>query len=79
MLLAAKSAHSPTRWIITCCAGPCMPYVLQEAIAAKGRRLMANEARLMGSLYPTAEVQQQRLQELEKVRQEQLAAQAAER
>lgn len=41
--------------------------------------MQATEARLMGSLYPTAEVQQQRQQELERVRQEQLAAQAAER
>lgn len=40
---------------------------------------MANEHRLLGSLYPTAEVQQQRLQELERVKQEHLAAQAAER
>jgi len=52
---------------------------LQEAIAARARRMQATEARLMGSLYPTTEVQQQRQQELERVRQEQLTAQAAAR
>lgn len=51
----------------------------QEAIAARARRMQATEARLMGSLYPTTEVQQQRQQELERVRQEQLTAQAAAR
>jgi hypothetical protein len=52
---------------------------LQEAIAAKGRRLMATEARLMGSLYPTPAVQNERMQDFERTRQEQLAAHAAER
>jgi hypothetical protein len=52
---------------------------MQELIAAKGRRMMATETRLMSTLYPTPEVQQERMQELERTRQEQLAAQAAER
>lgn len=52
---------------------------MQEVIAAKGRRMMATETRLMSTLYPTPEVQQERMQELERTRQEQLAAQAAER
>jgi hypothetical protein len=54
-------------------------HILQEAIAAKAKRMMATEHRIMGSLYPTTQVQQQRQQDLERVRQEQLQAQAAER
>lgn len=59
---------------VVLCAGR-----LQDRIAAKSRRLLETESRLMGTYYPTAEVQQQRQQELQRTLQEQIAAQAAER
>lgn len=52
---------------------------MQDAIAARAQRMIATEHRLMSTLYPTPEVQQQRQQEQEQARQQQLAAQAAER
>lgn len=71
--------HKPT--YSQCADLPCHAAVLalQEAIAAKGRRMMATENRLMSALYPTPEVQHERMQDFERTRQEQLAAHAAER
>jgi hypothetical protein len=53
--------------------------LLQDALAAKGRRQMEHETRLMHTLYPTPEIQQQRHQELEALRAQQVAAQSADR